>query len=248
MAINLNIPTSWNALNDWQLIKIASALYSGKSKTTIDYKVFFALLDVRFWQLLKRRKALKVIRDISFSELKNHYQWLYNSLGLTSFVNSIKIKSKRFYGPADRISNLTINEFSHADDLYLGWCNTKDVEYLQYLAAVLYRQLNDNGKRAPFDKTELENNAKQFSKIDHRILVAVLLSYQGSRKYLISQFPLVFPLAKKTNNETPKSSGFGKITLHLSGGKFGNYNETSNTNVYTFLSDFSEQLKTKPYA
>lgn len=247
MTININIPESWNELNVRQLKKMAQLFHSNLSGVLFDYKVFLALLDVRWWQFKNRWKAWKVVKNVAFSHLKEHYSWLHSSLSLTSFIPTIKTKFKTVHAPADRINNLTVDEFAHADDLYLGWFNTKDFEYLHYLAAVLYRELDGNGKRVPFDKTELDDRAKQFSKLDKQTLLAISMSYQGSRSYLIAQFPIVFPKPKR-KRKTPKTSGFGKLVLHLSGGKFGTYNETKNTNVYIFLGEFEEQLKQKPYA
>ena len=247
MTINLKIPTSWNDLNIRQLKKIAGYFHSDLSGVLFDSKLFLVLLNVRWWQFLKQWKALKTIKNVGFSSLKEHYNWLHSSINLTTFIPSIKTKSKKLHAPADRIYNLSVNEFSHADDLYLGWFKTQDFEYLHYLAAVLYRELDKNGKRVPFDKTELDDRAKHLSKLDKQTLLAISLSYQGSRSYMIAQFPIVFP-KPKGKAKTPKNSGFGKLVLHLSGGKFGTHNETKNTNVYTFLSEFEEQIIKKPYA
>lgn len=247
MTINLKTPESWNDLNIRQLKKIAAILHANLSGVFFDYRMFIALLGVRWWQFVKKWKALKTIRNVGFSSLKEHYNWLYSSCSLTTFIPTIKTKSKTLHAPADRIYNLTVNEFSHADDLYLGWFKTQDFEYLQYLAAVLYREIGKDGKRVAFDKTELEARAKYLSKIDQQTLLAISLSYQGSRSYMIAQFPIVFP-KPKGKAKPPNNSGFGKLVLHLSGGKFGTHNETKNTNVYTFLSEFEEQLKKKPYA
>jgi hypothetical protein len=247
MTINLKMPESWNDLNVRQLKKIAGYFHSNLSGVLFEYKIFLTLLNIRWWQFLKKRKAIKTIKNVGFSSLKEHYNWLHSNINLTTFIPTIKIKSKVLQAPSDRITNLTVNEFAHADDLHLGWFNTQDFEYLHYLAAVLYRELDENGKRIPFDKTELEERAKQLSKLDKKTLLAISLSYQGSRSYLIAQFPVVFPKPKE-KNKAPKNSGFGKLVLHLSGGKFGTHNETKNTNIYTFLSEFEEQLKKKPYA
>lgn len=247
MTINLKIPESWNDLNTRQLKKIAQLSHSNVSGVLFDYKVFLTLLDVRWWQFLKNLKALKTVKSATFSHIKEHYSWLQSSLGLTTFIPTIKTKKKVLHAPSDRINNLTVDEFAHADDLYLRWYNAKDFEYLQYLAAVLYRELDKNGKRVPFDKTELDDRAKKLSKIDKQTLLAISLSYQGSSSYIYTQFPTVFP-KPKGKTKTPKNSGFGKLILYLSGGKFGTHNETKSTNVYTFLSEFEEQLKKKTYA
>ncbi|WP_340074558.1 hypothetical protein [Leptobacterium sp. I13] len=247
MTINLTIPEQWNDLNARQLKKIAGYFHSGISGVLMDCLVFVALLDVRWWELWKKYKALKTINHVGLSELKKHYSWLQNTLSLTTFIPAIKAKGKIFLAPAARITNLTVEEFAVAEDLFFGWFNSKDIEYLYYLAAVLYREPDKDGKRMPFDKTELDARANALRKTDRCTLLAILLSYQGCRAYLTAQFPLVFP-KPKGNVKLPKSSGFGKLVLHASGGKFGTHNETKNTNVYTFLGEFEEQLKRKPYA
>ena len=247
MTINLKITESWNDLNVRQLKKIAGYFHSNLSGVLLDYKIFLVVLDVRWWQFRKRWKALKTIQNVGFSSLKEHYNWLYSSIKLTTFIPTIKTKSKRLYASADRISNLTADEFAHLDDLFILWHNKKDFEFLKYLAAILYRELDANGKRVPFDKTELDDRAKQLSNLNNQTLLAILLSYQGSQSHMMAQFPIAFP-KPKVKTKTPQNSGFGKLVLHFSGRKFGTHNETKKTNVYIFFSEFEEQLKNKPYA
>jgi hypothetical protein len=212
-----------------------------------DYYILVSLLDVRWWQLRKKWKLKKTLQNALLSDLKTHYDWMYNSLDLTRFIPRIKLKKilktkTVLYPPGDRINNLTADEFAHAEDLFLGWYNSKDLEYLVYLTALLYRELDQNGKRIPFDKSELESRAAVLSKIDTRILYAIFLSYAGCRNYLAEQFPTIFP-KPESPQKPPKSSGFGKLILELSGKKFGTYMETTSTNIYTFLSDLELELK-----
>ncbi|MFV9552097.1 hypothetical protein [Algibacter sp. PT7-4] len=245
MTIKLAIPTHWNQLNNWQLKKLATLLHLNITGVLFDYKTFLILNKAKSWQLLKIFKVLKTIKNVGFSTLKQHYNWLYLETTLTKFIPKIKLKTKTLYAPEKRISNLTIDEFAHADDLFLGWHNTQDFEYLQYLTAVLYRE-KKYGKRVNFDKTELEVRAKSLKKINKPTLLAIALSYQGCRSHLTKQYPLVFPKPKTPPKTPPTKSGFGSIVLHLAGGKFGTHNETKTTNVYTFLNEFTEQLK-KPH-
>lgn len=248
MIIKLNIPNSWNELNDKQLKKIAVCAHANLPGLMFEYHVFKILLNIKWWQLKKRRSFNKVLNQVSLASLKAHYNWLFSQVTLTRFIPKIKIDNITYHAPANRINDLTIDEFAHADDSFLGWYHKKDFEYLHYLAAVLYREVDANGKRLAFDKNILEVRAKAFAQLDKGSLLAILMSYQGCRNYVISKFKIVFPPLKKENQNTTKSSGFGKLILHLSGGKFGTHNETKNTNIYTFLSDFEEQLKHKPYA
>jgi len=246
MKVEIVLPNSWNELTLKQLKKIASICFNNETGIVFDNKVFLILLNIKWWQILKKRKAIIVKNNIAFTDLKKEYNWIYSTLNLTKFPNSIKLKKTKLFAPHDRLTNLNINEFAHLEDLYLGWHNTKNFDYLHYITAILYRE-NTNNKRTIFDKTELQKRSENLKNIDRKKLLAILLCYQGSRNYLTSQFPLVFHKPEK-KKKTPQKSGFGKIILHLSGKKFGNYKETCNTNVYTFLSEFTEQLKTNPYA
>ena len=246
MTINITIPTSWNDLTDRQLKKLAGIFHS-KKNTIQDVLVLFTLLNVRWWQFRKTFKVGRILKNVGLTELKKHYSFLYEKQERTKFITSFKVKDKLLFSPNERITNLTVDEFAHAEDLFLGWHKTKDIEYLQYLTAVLYRELTGYSKRTPFDKTELEERATALSKTDKTIFLATAMTYQGCREYLYTQFPKVFPKTTKKQN-TPKSSGFGKLILHESGKKFGTHNETKSTNVYTFLSEFEEQLKKEPNA
>ncbi|WP_233898359.1 hypothetical protein [Tenacibaculum piscium] len=245
MKKTINIPTSWNELSDYQLKKIASIMYLNQSKLT-EVRIFFTLLNIRWWNFLKKKTARIVLRNVSLSELKKHYSFIYENQKRTNFIKSFKAKNKTFYAPGDRINNLTVDEFSHAEDLYLGWMRTQNIEFLHYLTAVLYRVKDKGGKRIFFDKTTLDADVKHISKIDKNIFYAILVTYQGCREHLYSQFPIVFPKSTTKNPKMPNSSGFGKLALHLSGKKFGTHQETISTNIYVFLSEFEEQLKAQP--
>ena len=252
MAINLTIPTNWNSLKPNQIKNLAYLFHSGAKGIIFDYRVLFNLLNIKWYQLLKFRNLQRALSAMPLKTIKNEYQWLYNALGLTKFVPKIKTQSRTLFAPANRITNLTIDEFAHADDLFLGWHHKKDFEYLHYLTAVLYRELTPEGKRTPFDKNELETRAKALAKTSKKTLLAVALSYQGSRAHLSRQFPVIFPkpTESKPNQKRnrPSSSNFGRVVLHLSGGKFGPHAETKQTNVYTFLTEFQEQLKNTAHA
>ncbi len=247
-VVKLDIPKEWNDLNPRQLKALALLFSSGKKGLLFDYKVLFILMNIRPWQFWKYRKLYKVIRNVKFSDLKEHYKWVYNEVGLTTFpIINYHLSIVKYQRPMDRLTNITIDEFAHCDDLFLGWHKTKDKEYLQYLCAVLYRETDKQGKRVEFDKHDLGRRAKDFKKVSLKKLLVVAMAYQGCKTYITNQFPVVFPasskIKKSKGGNLPQSSGFGKLILQMSGQKFGTYEETKRTNVYTFLSELTEVLK-----
>ena len=240
MTININIPQQWNDLNSRQLKKIVGYFNNVKPGKQLDILLFFALADTKWYQLKKTLEIFIIFVNIPISELKRHFKFLYEKTDLTKFIATIA----GLEAPANRIGNITIDEFAHAEDFYLNYHKTNNAEYLKYLAAVLYRETKKHGRRTSFYKEELFKRAGYFDGVDANSLLSVLRAYQGSRQYLIDQFPKVFPKrkpsAKKTNQKP--SGGLGDLILDLSAGKFGDYEKTRNINVYIFLKEFTDTL------
>lgn len=248
MAVNLHIPSSWNELNTWQVKRIAKLFHSSMSALYFDFLIFKTLLNARWWQLRRLRKIGLALKAVPLKEIKKHYSWIYESNDLTRFISKFKIDGQKYYSPHDRLSNINIEELSLADDLFLGWKNTSELEYLRYLTAVLYQPLDESGARIPFNKNLLDYRADLFSKLSKSELLAIQLAYHGSRNYMEPLFPYVFPKQNKATVETSQtqkvtSSGLGKAILELSGGKFGNLSETKQTNAYDFLAELNLLMK-----
>ena len=250
-AIQLNnFPTRWNDIPSKQLQKIAKLLFSDVTEKVFDLKMLFLLLNIKWWQFYKRRKVNIMLKHILLNDIKKHYKFIYTSCNLTTFSTRLKAGKTMWYACGDRLSNLTIGEFSVTEDLFLQWHNTKNIEFLRYLAAVLYQPVLPPN-RVAFQKDHLKSNYTKLSKLKTNQLLAIGLAYQGCKLHVAKTYPVVFPKAKKTDSDKEstqpkiiqKTSGLSKVTLQMAGGKFGAYNETNNTNMYVFLDEFTEQLK-----
>lgn len=246
-AIQLNnFPTSWNTIPQQQLLKIAPLFSSDLKGKQFDLQLLLLLLNVKWWQFRKHRKVNALLSNRVLADIKQHYEFMYTSCSLTTFIGPLKINRKLWYPCDDRFSNLSIGEFSVTEDLFLQWHNTNNIEYLRYLAAVIYQPV-DALNRAVFEKKYLESNYKRLAKLNTNQLLAIGLSYRGCKSQLAKKYKKVFPAPKKST-ETPtvkikqNTTGLSKVTLQMAGGKFGAYNETNNTNVYVFLDEFTEQL------
>ena len=248
MTININIPASWNECNTWQLRKLAHLLYSGVKGIRFDYQVLLILMQLKWYHFRKLWKLKMLLQSTTFPHLKETYNWLYQETNLTQFApKQINSNGVVFHAPANRLSNISVDEFAHADDLFVLWHNSKNIESLHYLAAVLYAEHDHTGKRIDFDKNLLDRKAKYFQKVKPSELMAISLAYVGCRNHIAPMFPHVFPKRKSAEAPAKKSklqsSQFGKVALHIAGGKFGSYNETKATNLYTFLHEYNELLK-----
>lgn len=232
MEININIPQSWNELTDKQLGGIAELLYV--QGDLFNFSVFFILNDVRWWQFYKAFKIKMILKNVGISELVTHFSFIYKEQNRTVFPNL-----KGYDKPMDRFINLTIEEYAVADDLNNLYLRTKDRKYLVALCAVLYKK---PGER--YDHLKLNHHSKRFKRMPARFLLSVHIAFNGCKNNLVGRYQKVYPkvaVAPKVS-AGGKSAGFLDVVLKKSGQKFGTYEETKRTNLFTFMSDFEESL------
>lgn len=235
MKINIEIPKSWNELSDSQFLKLAKLVYSGTTGKYFDLATIKILLNIRWYQFRKSNNVTYMFSQIPMRELKKHFEFIYKANDRTIFPAEIN----GYFSPLNKITNLTAEEFSVADDLHIKWRKTKDLDCLIHLAAVLYSKTKQ--PRESFDKNNLPEKIKHFKKVSLPVLLCVELAYFGCKNNLVKRFPKAFPeRVKKTSNS---KYGFGKVILQMAGGKFGNHEQTKTTNIYTFLEEFNENLK-----
>ena len=220
-------------------------MHSGVSGLKFDYKCFRILVGEKWWHLKTKAKLGILFSTIPLTELRQDFAFIYNDNSLTRFPDIKKIKGQKYYPPLNQISNLTIAELAVADDLYIKWRNTKDIECLYYLAATLY--VIQQQPRPPFDKNDLAFKGPLFKDLSMAELLTIELAFHGCKEYLAKKFTKAFPKGDDTKTtktkSKPTSSQFPQLILHLSGGKFGTHEQTGRTNCYTFLAEFENLLK-----
>lgn len=252
MNINLNIPQSWNALSPTVLQKIAWYFHIGLAQKKLDLYVYFALADVKWWQLKKAFNVLKLLKLVPLDELKNHFAFIYETQDLTKFLPSITANDKKLKAPGDRLHNITIEEFALCEDFFFHYTQTNNLEYIRYIVAVLYRATS-SGKKQPFDKSTLELSYINLKgHVSKKQLSAIALSYKGSTLEIQSNkaYAKIFikPKGTKTNTVQKKATapGWERLVLDLSGGKFGNFEETNKTNIHAFLAEYTNLITNQP--
>jgi hypothetical protein len=248
-TINITLPKSWNELSIIQLERISKLFYTTSPGAVFDLQILYILLDVKWWQFIEKAKIRIVLWNVPMSELRENYNFIYSKIDRTSFPPFLKIKnqkslinnlkSKLFFAPQDRLANLTAKEFAVADDLHIKWRETKNVEYLHYLAAVLYTKTKT---RTVFDKNELHDKAKPFSKVPLRKLLAMEIAYFGCKKAIEKRFPKVFPKTVHGSGTPKKKYGFGKVILAMAKGDLSKLEIIERVNIYAFLEQFEEDI------
>ena len=245
-AIKITLPKSWNELTNRQLERLALLFSTTQPSAKFDIKVLFILLDIKWWQYIEKAKVRIVIWNVPMSELRKNYDFIYSKNDRTIFLPFLKVcklksvNCQLLFPPQDRIANLTCDEFAVADDLHIKWRKTKNPEYLHYLAAVLYTKTK---KRPDFDKNELHEKAKIFSKVPIEKLLAIEIAYFGCKNNIVKRFPKAFPKANpEVSGNKNKKYGFGKVILSMAKGDLSKLETIKKVNIYAFLEQFEEDL------
>lgn len=209
MKLNINVATSWNELNDYQIKKISSILFNKTINKDTLYKqlIFYLFIDKpRFWKYIKFRI---LIHYIPIRQLYPYVFFLDKNIQRTRFIRKIKINRHVFYGPRDRLSNLTIEEFSAADLFFYYWITNNSYIDLDRLITVLYRKKakisNSIDIRQPYSEFDLHKRGEIIPKLDLSTKLAIGLTYLGCREEIIKKYPVVFSKRRFKNEEKKQS-------------------------------------------
>ena len=236
MKINLNIPQSWNELNQKQFERIALLFSTAEPSLIRDIKLLKILVDAKWWQLKKKANLRLFLFQVPYSEWKHFIDFLLKENNRTHFIPVIKVGKKTYFAPADRIQNLDAEEFSVSDDLHVRYRESKNPEYLQYLFHVLYSETEE---RKPFDKNKLEKQIN--NKIPMETLVITELTYFGCKNYIANKFKKAFP--KSNKKESGPRKGFGKVIQAMAKGDLSKLPIIERTNIYKFMQQFQDDIE-----
>lgn len=243
MKVNITIPKSWEVLKNWQKIELANLLMSQCSKNKIlrHYKILKILLCVKNFQFWNYWKLKILLQNLTLKDCEKYYDWIFNNIGSTVFLGKLKGKTITYLSPTKRFLDLTIYQFACAEDLLLVFLREKKIETIAYIAACLYLPKKKNSL-SKFEKLYIETFGADILKYNAKKLPCILLSYLACRQHLQKLYPEIFS-SMGGNMTLPTSSGFGRLVLHFSGGKFGILKETRGVNIYDFLDELKEKIK-----
>jgi hypothetical protein len=244
----INIPSKWDELQRRDLELIAGLSLMGCQEMMLKTQLLFYIagislrktksrpnlddLQERLYQVKLRDSSTAYLSSAQVAELGNLFDFLFHivesdegkkSIHIDSqltknLVPSFKVGGTIYYGPADRLFNITLSEFIHAETNLTRYSNTKEIQYLDNLIAILYRpQKNiirrsssrfDGDRRTPFNDHKFEKRASKIRKLNHNIKICIYLFYQGCQWWYQQRFPHVFSHKKSSEN-----NGLGFLNL-----------------------------------
>lgn len=234
-------PSKWEELTATDILDICAVLQAGQSTTVTNHLLAVRLFKVPSKLFYKLREGQKV-------QLHECLTWLTGKNDLQKWLLKVVMVGKtKLYGPQDRLSTMTAEEFMYAEAAYERWQTEENPAYLDMLFAVLYRKkrwyLNI---RKAFDPAKLDEQEKIAGKLKLYVKKAVALNYAGCRNLMIAKHPNIWKKAQEPENQVrlgPKMTNWSGIILDLSGDKFGTYAQTTKTNIWLLLKDLDQKSK-----
>lgn len=255
MDIKINIPTTWNELSLNQAKNISYILYCNQRATINLPDQAMATQTVAYINCIKellrenKFKALRIaLMEITVKAYRPYVEFLFKQVNLQEFPEKFQ-KNKTLYGPAFRLRNLTIEEFSFADSLYFRWKTTNQEKYLNLLCSVLYRETanlpSKTDKREAYNRLLAEQNYQYFADMPKKEKIVVSFAFEGSRNHLVSLYPNVFPKqkAQANSNDSQKYTPFGELIASKINYDQSKLEVTNRTNIYSFFSVYENELK-----
>lgn len=253
--IKFQVAENWNELNKNQLLWLAGHFHWLVSESTYEQKIkcFLALLNIPKMHL-KKIKKVHLIDDLQMFELSKCADFLFGAdkIDLTNNpMPEISVRFKKFYGPANGLSNISLAEFAYADLAFIDFVKNKKQESLDKLVAILYRKIAENynpdridfknDKRQPFNSYKITHNTKIITNLNVSYKILILIFYFGCRNQICKLYKNVFN-PKVTSKAASLNLGFLEVIFELSGEKFGNIDETGQCNMHVALAYIENQI------
>lgn len=251
MGLNFQVAESWNGLNEYQLKNISYLLLTKGSidsyselKNKLLYYLFVPKLSFRNYRRFRR-----LVSEVPIRELDSYISFIESSITRTRFIPVLKIGGNTFYGPADRLANLTIEEFAAADLFFYNWKSKDSLTDLDRLITILYRERaeipSSTDIRKVYSKFDLIERGKVIPKLDVKTKMAIGLTYLSCRNLIVKKYPVVFSKNRVEEKRKKKYQSFSGVIISMCMDEIqplGDYERVKDTLVDEFFSLLSESI------
>lgn len=252
--LDLDVPRSWNDLSKKQVLKVCSLFKDPREKQSFMVSAAMDLLGLKLKSyhrthqnnlFLFTYKGKKIVIDADqLRFICNHFEFILQESNLVeNKFPVIKVRLKKFYGPEDKLYNISYDEFRTAENWFLAFSKTKDFKYLDLLVATLYRpkkkgvKINsldyDGDIREPFNDHAIKTRSKSISKLPAGYKIAVFQFFFGCMNHLKEKFPMVFQGGN--GGVTDRVIQSLKVVDWLNGGDVTKNREILKSNIYEVM-------------
>jgi len=167
-------------------------------------------------------------------------------------------KKRRFYGPKNELSNLTIFELGYTFQLFEQFLQTQDEDLANRLIATLYRPQKPRTKaneragyhndiRQPLYRLEhlVEKRLKLVATLPQLTRQLILFWFASCRQQIINKYPNIFEPENTATERVGNDYGWGGLILSLADGivNLDQVSERPYQDAFVYLSYLEDQRK-----
>lgn len=263
VAINrrtYQVPSNYNELTAQQLRKIVQVMLS--KLNPVRSKVL--LMKILVW---KNNWWFRRLPDHAIADMLLLTDWLIEKDEKERFRKpnlikqlfpQIKIGFKKYAGPADALSNITLNEWARTEQYFVKYRETLDMKYLDLLIAVMYRPIDkakkpadtnyDGDQREAFNDFNYQLRAKKCAKIKLFTKLSILYFYEGSRDFIFNHPDFAEIFKHKESSSKGRKNSWIDFTVNLAGRQWGDeaVKNIGNSKLYTIFFQLNLALANEP--
>lgn len=189
--IELAFPKSWIELSSEQICSIAGVLMQNRSKIDFLTRCFIILTGVTLtktvtedpdevtWFYFKKDGIRFRLSSDFILEAMKPISWLTENISLCHCP-----KIGNYHSPDYRLFGVTVEEYLTADNFYVAYSRTKELQWLDRLITVLFRKPSES-----YDGDKLSEWKKRFNKTDLSTKYGVYLWFTSVKSWLRDKYP-----------------------------------------------------------
>lgn len=234
----INIPSSWDELEAKDVLPCMSILMKENDKGKASLKLLRHFLPVSKYLFYK-------VRSIDFYEkLMPLVDWMFDTPMNTRPLKGVKYNGTVYLLPSDHLSNMTLWEYSKADESYMSFLNTGDHTYWDRLIAILLRPTTNNqdyiikynDQREPFHPHGIEARQRLFNGLPDNVKFYVANLFAASKLYLLDVYSEAFEADDSDNVKSKAPNDWEDIITDLAETKiFGDIQSVRALPIHSFF-------------
>ena len=262
------IPDCWNSFSRDQYVMLCRMIQTLKHPQAIKVNFLFFLLGLTpaagkpsndgcfVWQkdrliFLPAETIAEMSASVDFLFAADNDQLLLNPEIHINHFPRITVGKKKLYGPSDKLMNVRLNEFIHADCLYHHFIMTSDPHTLNKLLACLWRTKDPQitvdspsyrgDLRITFNPYTLESQGGTVSFLSEQVKLGCFFFYAGSRQFIVRRFPNLFSLKASSNHP----DAYMSLCYDLCNSDVSKINQILDSYVYDVFMFLENSIKNK---
>lgn len=240
-------PADWNECTKEDLINISKTVRAGYS--VIQSEIYLALklfkIPIRLFSKLSAEDKFAIVSLCKFVENERILD--------KNLIPSFRFIFQKYFGPSDEYDNIEGLEFAYTELCYTRYIETKQLQYLEDLCAILYRPRKyfnvKNDIRKDFFVRESNNRSKKFKSLPHHLKFSIFLNYEAWRNWLISEHPNIFPKIQIQEDSEDEPTSGNNTSLWVKAyrmiaesGVFGNYDQVCKQPLLVLFAQLEDKI------